>query len=155
MISISGIGGPSKIGRSVINFLERRMMNKNQTIISILMETARLLEGKGWNKYSMARTSAGKLCAPDSREASCYCLSGALVKAWRTIDPANEEFYFPYFESKFSEVLLEKYKYPYTYTRWNDNVATSREDVVKLIHEVITAVLTEPEQSEVHEKAAA
>jgi hypothetical protein len=128
-------------------------MTKNQTIISILMETSRLLEGKGWNKYSMARTPTGKLCAPDSQEASCYCLSGALVNAWRSIDPDNELFYFPYFESKFSEVLREKYDYPYTYTRWNDNVATSREDVVKLIHDVITSVLTDPDESEAVRKS--
>ncbi|SFK75826.1 DUF6197 family protein [Methylocapsa palsarum] len=120
-------------------------MTNNENIIRVLMETRRLLEGKGWNKYTMARDTKGHLCSPDSQDAACYCLSGALVKAWRTIDPGNEEFYFPYFEKKISEVLLEKYNYPYTYTRWNDNVATCREDVIKLIHLVITSVLTDSE----------
>jgi hypothetical protein len=122
-------------------------MDTNEKIIRVLMETCRLLEGKGWNKYTMARNANGQLCSPDSQDAACYCLSGALVKAWRTIDPQNEDFYFPYFEKKISQVLLEKYNYPYTYTRWNDNVATCREDVIKLIHLVITSVLTDSEVS--------
>lgn len=120
-------------------------MSNNETIVRVLMETCRLLEGKGWNKYTMARNANGQVCGPDSQEAACYCLSGALVKAWRTIDPQNEEFYFPYFEKKISQVLVEKYNYRYTYTRWNDNVATCREDVIKLIHLVITSVLAESE----------
>jgi hypothetical protein len=68
-------------------------------------------------------------------------LSGALVKAWRTIDPEHEEFYFKYFEKKLSEILLEKYNYQYTYTRWNDHVATSKDDVIQLLHCAITSIL--------------
>lgn len=115
-------------------------MYDNNTIIKILVETSQLLERKGWNKYTMARDANGRRCGPDSEEATCYCLSGALVKAWRTIDPESEEFYFRFFEKKFSEVLLEKYDYNYTYTRWNDTVAKSREDVIQLINEVINSL---------------
>ena len=80
----------------------------------------------------------------NSKDASCYCLSGALVKAWRTIDPLNEEFYFKYFEKKFSDILRESYGYKYTFTRWNDEVATCRDDVVALIHSVITSICGMP-----------
>lgn len=124
-------------------------MSNNETIIRVLMETRRLLEGKGWSKYTMARDPEGQLCGPNNQDAACYCLSGALVRAWRTIDPQNEEFYFPYFESKISAVLKAKYNYPYTYTRWNDHVATSRDDVVKLIHDVITSVLVDEGEQQI------
>ena len=129
-------------------FSTEAIMRNNETIVRVLMEACRLLEGKGWNKYTMARNANGQHCGPDSQDAACYCLSGALVKSWRTVDPQNEEFYFPYFESKIAQVLKAKYDYPYTYTRWNDNVATCREDVVKLIQDVITSVLTDPEVSD-------
>ncbi|WOJ89323.1 hypothetical protein RZS28_16220 [Methylocapsa polymorpha] len=116
-------------------------MVNNEMIIEILLESSQLLQRKGWNKYAMARDENGDKCGPDSSEAACYCLSGALVRAWRTIDPKNEDFYFKYFEKKFSEVLLARYNYNRTFTQWNDQVATSREDVVKLIHTVITSLL--------------
>jgi hypothetical protein len=119
------------------------IMVSNKAIIEVLMETSQLLQRKGWNKFSMARDDRGAGCGLDSNQASCYCLSGALVKAWRTLDPDNEEFYFKFFEKKFSEILRDAYGYNRTYTQWNDNVATSREDVVKLIHSVITSLLAE------------
>jgi hypothetical protein len=112
-----------------------------EVIVKILLEAGRLLQGNGWNKFSMARDVSGKRCGPDSNEASCFCLSGALVKAWRVLDPSHEIFYFKFFEEKFSEVLRTKYNYNYTYTRWNDRVATSKEDVLALIHCVIASVL--------------
>jgi hypothetical protein len=116
-------------------------MAHKELIIQILLEASRLLQGNGWNKFSMARDLNGKRCGPDSNEASCFCLSGALVKAWRVLDPSREIFYFKFFEEKFSEVLRTQYNYNYTYTRWNDRVATSEEDVVSLIHCVIASVL--------------
>lgn len=116
-------------------------MAHKELIIQILLEASRLLQGNGWNKFSMARDLNGKRCGPDSNEASCFCLSGALVKAWRVLDPSREIFYFKFFEEKFSEVLRAQYNYNYTYTRWNDRVATSKEDVVSLIHCVIASVL--------------
>lgn len=122
-----------------------------EVIIKVLIEAGQLLQRKGWSKFSMARDENGAKCGPDSAEAACYCLSGALVKAWRTIDPANEEFYFRFFEKKFSEVLRAKYSYDRTFTQWNDQIATSREDVVNLIHTVITSLLIE--QSASHAEA--
>lgn len=116
-------------------------MARKELIIQILLEASRLLQGNGWNKFSMARDLSGKRCGPSSNEASCFCLSGALVKAWRLLDPSREIFYFKFFEEKFSEVLRTKYKYNYTYTRWNDRVATSKEEVLLLIHCVIASVL--------------
>jgi len=116
-------------------------MPSNKVIVDVLMETSHLLQQKGWNKFSMARDPRGEGVSPDSKNASCYCLSGALVKAWRTIDPQNEDFYFKYFETKFSDDLRESYGYDHTFTRWNDEVATCREDVVTLIHSVITSIL--------------
>ncbi len=118
-------------------------MVDNKVIIEVLLEAGNLLQRKGWNKYSMALDNNGAKCAPNSSEAACYCLSGALVKAWRTIDPDNEEFYFKFFEWKFSEVLWAQYNYDRTFTQWNDNVATCREDVVKLIHLVVTSLLVD------------
>jgi hypothetical protein len=116
-------------------------MIRTEVIIEVLLEADRLLQRKGWNKYSMALDDNGDNCGPDSSEATCYCLSGALFKAWRTIDPENEEFYFKFFEVKFTEVLRDQYNYDRTYTQWNDHVATSREDVCGLIHAVITSLL--------------
>lgn len=116
-------------------------MNNKDMIIKILMETSRLLQTNSWNKFSMARDANGDRCGPESSDAICYCLSGALVKTWRTLDRSREEFYFKYFENKFSEVLAEKYNYPYTYTLWNDRVATRKEDVLELIHSVIVSII--------------
>ena len=116
-------------------------MPSNKIIVDVLMETSHLLQQKGWNKFSMARDPQGENVGPNSKDASCYCLSGALVRAWRTIDPQNEDFYFKYFEKKFSDDLRESYGYDHTFTRWNDEVATSRDNVVTLIHNVITSIL--------------
>jgi hypothetical protein len=116
-------------------------MPSNKIIVDVLMETSQLLQQKGWNKFSMARDPRGGGVGPNSKDASCYCLSGALVKAWRTIDPQNEDFYFKYFEKKFADDLRETYGYDHTFTRWNDEVATCRENVVTLIHSVITSIL--------------
>lgn len=88
----------------------------------------------------MARDKNGVACDLNNRNASFYCLSGALVTTWRMLDPANEDFYLKYFEQMFSEVLVEKYNYDRTLTQWNDNVATSRDDVVQLIHSVIGSI---------------
>lgn len=118
-------------------------MVPNEVIIEVLLEAGQLLQQKGWNKYSMARNERGDECGPDSSEAACYCLSGALVKAWRTVDPANEDFYFAFFEKKFADVLRARYDYNRTFTQWNDHVATSQEDVVNLIHSVVTSLLVE------------
>lgn len=118
-------------------------MVRNEVIIEVLLDASDLLQQKGWNKYSMARNENGDECGPDSSEAACYCLSGALVRAWRTVDPDNEEFYFKFFEKKFSEVLRARYDYNRTFTQWNDHVATSREDVVNLIHTVVTSLLVD------------
>lgn len=118
-------------------------MPSSKVIVDVLRETSRLVQRQGWNKYSMARDFTGHGVSPDSKNASCYCLAGALVKAWRTIDPAHEDFYFKYFENKFSSCLRESYGYDRTYTRWNDEVAASGDHVVTLIHSVITSVLGE------------
>jgi hypothetical protein len=118
-------------------------MVQREVIIEILLEASNLLQKKGWNKYSMALDQNGDKCGPDSSEAACYCLSGALVKAWRSIDPESEDFYFKYFEKRFSDVLRARYNYDRTFTQWNDNVAMSREDVVNLIHLVVTSLLVE------------
>lgn len=115
------------------------MSNKDVTI-NILSEASRLLNGNGWIKYNMARDAHGNVCVPTRSEASCFCLSGALVRAWRTIDPAQEEFYYKYFEAKFAEVLEQKYNYIYPYTRWNDQVAKCKEDVIGLIDSVVTNI---------------
>lgn len=119
-------------------------MPSNKIIVEVLMEASKLLQQKGWNKYSMARDPQGGNVGPNSANASCYCLSGALVKAWRTVDPQHEDFYFKYFERKFSDGLRESYGYNHTFTRWNDEVASSRDDVVALIHSLITSILRDP-----------
>ncbi len=116
-------------------------MVRNSEIIKVLTEATQLLQQKGWNKYLMSCDAGGKICGIDSDLASSYCLSGALVEAWRTIDPHNEGFYFKFFEKKFSQILRDKYDYNNTYTRWNDDVATSGEDAVKLIQTVIASLL--------------
>ena len=115
----------------------------DKIIVNVLIETSRLLQKKGWNKFSMARGPLGEAVSPDSIDASSYCLSGALVRAWRTVDPENENFYFRYFEKTFSEALRTIYGYEGTFTRWNDEVATCADDVVTLIHSVITSILQE------------
>ena len=124
------------------------IMPSNKMIVDVLMETSQLLQQKGWNKFSMARDPNGEGVGPNSKDASCYCLSGALVKAWRTLDAQNEDFYFRYFEQKFAEDLRESYGYDHTFTRWNDEVATSRDHVVTLIHSVITAILRDDADAE-------
>jgi hypothetical protein len=124
-------------------------MVATEVIIEVLLEADRLLQRKGWNKYSMALNEKGDHCGPDSSEATCYCLSGALVRAWRTIDPDNEEFYFKFFEAIFFEVLQAQYGYDRTYTQWNDQVATSREDISGLIHAVVMSLQVD-EARQVH-----
>ncbi len=116
-------------------------VSANKTlIVAVLGETRRLLQEKGWNRFSMARGADGKAVSPNSSAASCYCLSGALAKAWRTIDPENEDFYFQYFERKFSDALRNVYGYDGAVTRWNDEIATRQEDVVTLIESVIKSI---------------
>lgn len=118
-------------------------MTGNKKIIEILTETSELLQRKGWSRFAMARDQYGRRCGPNSIDASCYCLSGALVKSWRTLDPDHEEFYFRYFEKKLSEILMRKYGYDRTFTRWNDEVATCADDVVELINSAIASLLVE------------
>jgi hypothetical protein len=108
-----------------------------QTIIAVLTEARRLLSEKGWTKFQMARDSSGRAVSLDSLNAACYCLGGALTKAWRIIDPQNEEFYFRYFQAEFSTILKELYNYDYTFTRWGDDVAASKDDVISLIDYLI------------------
>ncbi|WOJ89888.1 hypothetical protein RZS28_00805 [Methylocapsa polymorpha] len=115
-------------------------MIDERRIIEILSASSQLLQQKDWDKYAMARDKNGVACDLNNRNASFYCLSGALVTTWRMLDPANEDFYFKYFERMFSEVLIEKYNYDRTLTQWNDNVARSREDIVQLIHSVIGSI---------------
>jgi hypothetical protein len=57
-----------------------------------------------------------------------------------TIDPKNEDFYFPLFEKKFSAALHDAYGYVGGVSRWNDDLAASREDVVTLINSVIASI---------------
>jgi hypothetical protein len=47
-----------------------------------------------------------------------------------------------------AEDLRESYGYDHTFTRWNDEVATSRENVVSLIHSVITSILEDDPAAE-------
>jgi hypothetical protein len=113
---------------------------RDETIVAVLNEANRLLQTMGWTRFSMARGACGEAVRPDSAKAASYCLSGALVKAWRTIDPENEEFYFPYFEKKLSAALRKLHGYEGGVTRWNDGQAASLTDVVALIDAVIATI---------------
>jgi len=76
-------------------------MIDEQQIIEILSASSRLLQQKGWRKYAMARDKNGVACDLNNRNASFYCLSGALVTTWRMLDPANEDFYLKYLNKCF------------------------------------------------------
>ncbi len=115
-------------------------MVDTENITQILEEAKGLLQRKGWTKFATARNESGSVVGLNDNDASCYCLPGALVKAWRNVDPRNEGFYFSYFEEKFAETLRENYGYDRTVTQWNDNMATSVDDAVNLIDTVITGV---------------
>lgn len=112
----------------------------DKILLDVLNEASRLLQTNGWSRFAMARSACGEAVSLNSAAASSYCLSGALVKAWRTIDPKNEEFYFPIFEKKFSSALRNAYGYEGGVSRWNDEVAVSRDAVVTLINSVIASI---------------
>jgi hypothetical protein len=123
---------------------ESSAMTANDMVIKILWRASRLLEEKGWTQRSMARDAKGAACSLNSEEIACYCLSGALVKSWRELDCGKEDFYFQLFESRFYAVLSKSYNHGYMLAQWNDNIATSRESVVDLIHAVIQSFHSEP-----------
>ncbi|VTZ28587.1 conserved hypothetical protein [Methylocella tundrae] len=112
----------------------------DKILVDVLNEASRLLQMKGWSRIAMARSASGQAVSLNSADASSYCLSGALVKAWRTIDPKNEDLYFPLFEKKLSAALRDAYGYEGGVSRWNDEVAASRDDVVTLINSVIVSI---------------
>ncbi len=128
----------------ITNLAETVAMTTNDIIIKILLMACRLLEEKGWTQGSMARDASGGVCAVNSDMADSYCLSGALVKSWRTLDPANEDFYFRFFEACFSDVLLRRYNSTHTLTRWNDDIETHRDAVMELIRAVISSIRSGP-----------
>ncbi len=119
----------------------------SQAIILVLGEASRLLEQKGWTRFAIARNQGGEPIAVNSGTASSYSLSGALVTAWRNVDPANEDFYFLYFEEKLAEILRKRSGYELTFTQWNDRVAASREEVVNLIRALILLLTDEDAQA--------
>ena len=114
--------------------------SRDKIIVDVLNEASRLLQTKGWSRFAMARSACGQAVSLNSANASSYCLSGALVRAWRTIDPENEDFYFPVFEKKFSTTLRDAYGYEGGVSRWNDDVAASRDHVLTLINSVIASI---------------
>lgn len=122
-------------------------MTNDEMIVRILLNACHILEKRGWTQRAMARDARGDACNIRSDAAISYCLSGALVKSWRELDHVNENFYFELFESGFSEVILTKYNYRCTLTRWNDDIATHREAVVELIYAVIKSIQSGSSQS--------
>lgn len=122
-------------------------MTSDEMVVRILLNACDLLEKRGWTQGSMARDANGDACSVNSDAAMSYCLSGALVKSWRELDCANENFYFQLFETRFSEVILRKYSYKRTLTRWNDDIATHREAVVELIYAVIKSIQSDSSES--------
>ena len=115
-------------------------MARGGTVIEILSESRRTLKEKGWTRSAMARDGKGMMCGLNSDQAACYCLWASVVKAWRSVDPENEKFYYPFFERTFLEILELKFSYPFPVTRWNDEVAKSLEDVIALLDEVVAAI---------------
>jgi hypothetical protein len=114
-----------------------------ETVIEILRESRRILKEQGWTRFAMARDATGKSCGLNSETAVSYCLWSSVVKGWRSVDPDNENFYFPFFERKFLEVLKSKYGYAFTVSRWNDERARSLEDVTNLLDELIATISTD------------
>jgi hypothetical protein len=112
----------------------------DKILVDVLNEASRQLQMKGWSRFAMARSASGDAVSLNSADACSYCLSGAVVKAWRTIDPKNEDIYFPLFEKKVSAALRNVYGYEGGVSRWNDEVAASRDDVVTLINSVIASI---------------
>lgn len=117
----------------------------NDNIIRILAEARQTLSRGGWTRRAMARDASGNSCSLRSDDAVAYCAWASVVKAWRKIDPQNEDFYFSFFEQKFAQVLSAKYGYQFTVTRWNDEVASSVAEVMTLIDAVAAAMLPAPQ----------
>lgn len=117
----------------------------NDNIVRILEESSQTLSRNGWSRHAMARDAAGNSCSLSSGDAVAYCVWASVVKSWRKLDPQNENFYFSFFERKFAEVLSSKYRYRFTLTRWNDEVASSARDAVTLIDDVIATVFAAPQ----------
>jgi hypothetical protein len=115
-------------------------MASSETVTEILLESGRILKEDGWTQQAMARDANGKICGLNSSEAVSYCLWSSVVRAWRLVDPENEKYYFPFFERRFLEVLRLKFGYPFTVTRWNDEMARSLEDIKSLLDEVIASI---------------
>ncbi|SFK19791.1 DUF6197 family protein [Methylocapsa palsarum] len=115
-------------------------MAYGETVIKILQESGRTLKEKGWTRFAMARDANGDTCCLNSEHAVSYCLWASVVKGWRTVDPENEKFYFPFFERKFLDVLQLKFGYSFPVTRWNDEVAGSLEEVTQFLNAVIAVI---------------
>jgi hypothetical protein len=118
-------------------------MTNKEMIIKVLSETTRILDHSGWSRYALARDANGRSCSIGSSEAVSYCLCGALVKAARAIDDANQDGHHKYFQKKLADFLLENYQYNQTFTQWNDRAATSKDDVIKLLHDVLETIRAE------------
>lgn len=134
------MSGPQAVPAIDANACKAETDVDKHEIIKILVEARSLIEQGGWSQFCIARDRTGNVVDAHAGEACRFCLSGALCKAWRALDPANEDFYFRYFEEVFSAVLRVRYGYDRTFTQWNDHVATSQKEVVVLIDRVIAHV---------------
>jgi hypothetical protein len=122
-------------------------MTTRKMIVKILWMACRLLEEKGWNRGAMARNRSGEPCGIESQAVDSFCLSGALVNSWRTLDRTNENLYFTLLEARFSDVIFRKYGHSCTLSRWNDRFAKHREEVIELIHAVIKSIEADSPES--------
>ena len=79
---------------------------------------------KGWTQRASARTKKGSACNPSDKAAVSWCLIGALrVASERLLGPGFEENTINYLGSNtFSP-------------SWNDDLATTKEDVVELLRQ--------------------
>lgn len=127
---------------------DTREARSESVIIEIVKEANRILREQGWTQLSMARDAAGKCCSLNDPQAVSFSVWGSIVKAWRFIDPDNEDFYFPFFERKLREILASKWEYHRTVTRWNDEQGMTLDLAAALLDAVIASFPVSPDAAD-------
>lgn len=108
-------------------------------LISVLRTARDILATKTWGQHLEARDIYGNIVQATDPRADCFCLSGALRKAWfeqlQTLPPASVLEGLPVF--RITQLICEGTGVPMPIVHWNDAKGRTKRDVLRLIDEAI------------------
>lgn len=107
----------------------------------LALTNARNLIEHGWTQHCMARNAKGMPVVQSSKKATCWCLTGALLKAVENfVDRKFTKNLYIYLDS-FIKEYKDKDSSPLTsLITWNDSSGRSQEEVLNLLDEAIVKI---------------